>query len=279
MKLLYFKFFIVFALLCVQDCFFGFAQQKSEYSHLTIEAFSGYNLESTPYTPGYYSSDPSKQFALPIVGHFELGVRYMFSKYFGVRPSLLYNVFKPTSGSPDYKSEQYMFQVEAVCNVGRIFRIEELSERMNILFHTGLSLGVQSPKTGIYANQNDFLGGALFGFTPQLKLSNQWVARIDYSQTFYFRQHLTFDGQSKDTRLNLSGRSSSIALGLSYILDTKRKHIDWMTMQDECHDLLMEAEEQLKLDSDGDGVPNYRDKEKNTPKGSFVDSFGRRKVE
>ncbi|WP_332910764.1 thrombospondin type 3 repeat-containing protein [Algoriphagus boritolerans] len=103
------------------------------------------------------------------------------------------------------------------------------------------------------------------------------------------RQTFTFDGNAFNTIdqpnppfnpfVHATGTWWTGTVGLNFYLGKSEKHADWYLKPDkyvaksELNEAINGIKDMLK-DSDGDGIPDYLDKESNTPVGARVDTFG-----
>jgi OOP family OmpA-OmpF porin len=109
------------------------------------------------------------------------------------------------------------------------------------------------------------------------------VLTFDFTTINNFRQHLNWDGSTAISKDNLSGRLYNFSVGLTYYLGKKKEHADWVNSTD--HKLKVFSDslahkridtiESLLNDMDKEGVPDYLDRENNTPGGVAVDTRGR----
>jgi OOP family OmpA-OmpF porin len=104
------------------------------------------------------------------------------------------------------------------------------------------------------------------------------------------RQTFNFDGNEYNSPkitefpdppfVHATGTWWTGTLGLNFYLGKKETHADWYIATDkyatkeELAAQVGEIKDMLK-DSDGDGIPDYLDKEPNTPQGARVDAMGK----
>ena len=62
--------------------------QAQSFNKWSIEANAGFGKPISPFAPNYFSSNKNTYFAFNKINHFDVGTRYMFSAYFGIRTGL-----------------------------------------------------------------------------------------------------------------------------------------------------------------------------------------------
>lgn len=284
------KYFIIVLLTC--SFYVAMAQEKpyAEFNKWSVELNVGQNKPEKPYADGYYSSDPTKYFNFNGVEHYDLGVRYMFNPYFGAKLDFAYDIMnndKSTSSLP-FETNQYRLGLQGVANVSRLLKFESFTKSFGLLLHTGLQVSQLTPKMGPNKNVTEDNGGFMIGLTPQFKISKRIVLTGDFTYLANVRQHFNWDGSYSADANNLTGTLLNTSLGLTFYLGKNKEHVDWAFADEiaanqnienpyddkEVKDRLDNLEQKF-LDSDGDGVPDYRDEEKGTISGLAVDAKGR----
>ncbi|MEX0882389.1 MAG: OmpA family protein [Cyclobacteriaceae bacterium] len=254
------------------------ANAQDDFNKWSIEVNGGFNKPMAPITPGYFSPTLN-------LGHADLGVRYMFNENFGTKLDFGFGSFSSASDTPDFSSSYYRLNLQGVANLGRIMDWETFSQRVNLLGHFGAGIGRLTPQENQWAdfqdNQYNFIGG----LTMQVKLSERIALNGDVSTIIAGRQDVAFDGASSINPLSDGYYGANAVwwtgtLGLSFYLGSGPTHADWYirdnqyATKEELATQIGEIKDMLK-DSDGDGIPDYLDKEPNTPAGARVDSNGR----
>jgi OOP family OmpA-OmpF porin len=251
-----------------------------DYNRWSVEFGGGFNKPMAPLTPGYFSPTLN-------LGHADLGVRYMFNEKFGAKLDYGFGSFGEASqdNNPVFSTNYYRINLQGVANLGRIMNFESFSRRLGMLAHLGGGYGQVRPQEGPFANFNDQVYNIITGITGQIKLSEKVALTGDISTILNGRQTVSFDGASaigpRDPGFyGANGTWWTGTLGLNIYLGSKVTHADWYVAadkyatKDELAQQIGEIKDMLK-DSDGDGVPDYLDKEPNTPNGARVDSHGR----
>ena len=256
------------------------ANAQVDYNRWSVEFGGGFNKPMAPLTPGYFSPTLN-------LGHADLGVRYMFNEKFGAKLDYGFGSFAEASqdNNPVFSTNYYRINLQGVANLGRIMNFESFSRRLGMLAHLGGGYGQVRPQGGRFSDFNDQVYNIITGITGQIKLSEKVALTGDISTILNGRQTVAFDGGSaigpKDPGFyGTNGTWWTGTLGLNIYLGSKVTHADWYVAadkyatKDELAQQIGEIKDMLK-DSDGDGVPDYLDKEPNTPAGARVDSHGR----
>jgi len=168
---------------------------------------------------------------------------------------------------------------------------ETVSSKIGMLFHMGAGIGVVNPELNRYNDFNDKVYTLIFGFTPQYKLSEKVALVGDVSTILNGRQTITFDGSTAilpSTMANAATNNGFYGpnatwwtgtLGVNIYLGKQTQHADWFiaankyATKEELATQINGIKDMLK-DSDADGVPDYLDKEPNTPAGARVSPSG-----
>lgn len=257
----------------------GANAQDDDFNKWSIDINGGFNKPMAPLTTGYLSPTLN-------LGHADLGVRYMFNEKFGAKLDYGFGRFVNASSTDDYASFQtnyYRVNLQGVANLGRIMNWETFSQRVNLLGHFGAGFGAITPKENQFADDTDMVYNFITGFTAQYKISERIALNGDVSTIINGRQSTNFDGAGDVGVENIHGANAvwwTGTLGLSFYLGSGSTHADWYIREskyatkEELATQIGEIRDMLK-DSDGDGVPDYLDKEPNTPAGARVDSHGR----
>lgn len=276
---------ILLSTLCFNSIY---AQDKLEnaYNKWSLELNIGQNKPEKPFATGYFSSDPNTYFNFNGIEHIDFGVRYMFNPYFGGKVDVGYDILQNQSGTASlpFETKQYRVGLQGIINFSRLLKFEAFSNRFGLLAHGGLQVSQLAPQMGINKGITEQNGGLIIGLTPQVRISNRLVLNGDFSYMSNVRQHLNWDGSTSNSSNNLAGSLFNTSLGLTVYLGKNEKHADWYTAEDTqkiyaANDAetkaKIEAIEILMQDTDKDGVPDYLDRENNTPGGVAVDTRGR----
>ncbi|WPR74344.1 OmpA family protein [Algoriphagus sp. NG3] len=252
-----------------------------DYDKFSLEVGGGFNKPMAPLTPGYLSPTLN-------LGHVEVGARYMFNEKFGVKLDYGFGSTKE-SGKDDavtgtFDTKYYRLNLQMVSNLGRIMNFESFSRSLGLLGHFGAGIGNVRPQENIHSDFTDDVYNFIVGLSPQLKLGKSVALVGDISTIINGRQSVAWDGASAigPNDQGYYGANSvwwTGSLGLQFYLGKNEEHADWYIAADkyatkeELATQINGIKDMLK-DSDGDGVPDYLDKEPNTPAGARVDSHG-----
>tara|TARA_R110002126_G_scaffold21561_2_gene77764 strand:+ start:19689 stop:20933 length:1245 start_codon:yes stop_codon:yes gene_type:complete len=253
------------------------ANAQDDFNKWSVEVNGGFNKPMAPMTPGYFSPTLN-------LGHADLGVRYMFNEKFGTKLDFGIGSFKNASDTPDFSTNYYRLNLQGVANLGRILNWETFSQTFNLLGHFGGGISQLTAQENQFADIKDQQYNVSTGMTLQVKLSDRVALNGDITNFVAGRQSVAFDGASDITAADdgYYGMNSvwwTGTLGLTFYLGSNDTHADWYIREnkyatkDELATQIGEIKDMLK-DSDGDGVPDYLDKEPNTPAGARVNSAG-----
>lgn len=271
---------LCFNSICAQD------KLENAYNKWSLELNIGQNKPEKPFATGYFSSDPNTYFNFNGIEHIDFGVRYMFNPYFGGKVDVGYDILQNQSGTASlpFETKQYRVGLQGIINFSRLLKFETFSNRFGLLAHGGIQVSQLAPQMGINKGITEQNGGLIIGLTPQVRISNRLVLNGDFSYMSNVRQHLNWDGSTSNSSNNLAGSLFNTSLGLTVYLGKNEKHADWYTAEDtQKIDAANDAETKAKIeaieilmqDTDKDGVPDYLDRENNTPGGVAVDTRGR----
>lgn len=264
---------------------------QSDFNKLSFEINGGFNKPMGPLTPGYFSPTLN-------IGHIDLGARYMFNENFGLGGSLGIGQFRQSKNTPQFQTDYINAVLVGVINWGRILSFENFTKKFTILTETGMGLGYLKQEdriTSVFSPSlsPDFDPDYVYIFSGKLKglysLSNRISLQGTISTFVNGRQHYTFDGNEFNQNgrpadpetpfIHATGTWWTGTLGLNFYIGKALQHADWYieaekyATKTELSEAITEIKDMLK-DSDGDGIPDYLDKEPNTPSGARVNSLG-----
>lgn len=260
---------------------------QKEFNRWSLEINGGFNKPMGPLTPGYLSPTLN-------IGHVEGGLRYMFNEYFGIKGDLGFGNFNEAGGdsnSPSFSTNYSRTNLQGVANVGRLLSFEKISPNLTVLGHFGVGGGRMRFQESIITNtEYDYHYNFITGISPQYLISNRLALKTDISVIINGRQTYTFDGNQYNAPYPITSPNSNPfihatgtwwtgTLGLNFYLGKQEQHADWYlapekyVTKDELESQVGAIKDMLK-DSDGDGVPDYLDKEPNTPTDARVNSQG-----
>lgn len=247
--------------------------QEKDYNQWSIEAGAGFNKPVRAWTSNYSTETVSPY-------TFNVGARYMFNEFVGLKAMFSYDNIKSADNTPDFESKFYSYSLEGVANLGRIMKFESWTKTLNVLGHAGLGYSRLAPETGIYNDAVDQMVNFRGGVTGEIKLSDKFALTGDVSVLANIRQNLTWNG-GVDNHSSIQGVMFNGTVGLVYYLGKAKEHADWYLEENTLRKELDSLNQRLTLveydmkDSDNDGIANYLDQEPNTVANAVVDSKGR----
>lgn len=195
-------------------------------------------------SPGYSTNTPDF-----FAG--DIGVRYMFNEYFGIRGGLGYNNFSEGESSLDFSTDQFRFDLQGVINMGRLMHFETWTQSLNLLAHGGFGLGFLNYET---ISDNDYVGNAIVGFTGLVKLSPRVALNVDGSTMMNVRQSQPFSGVGRTS--DNESFVFNATVGLTFYLGKNKTHADWYVREDQYYNMLdsriAELEDQIQQTRDED---------------------------
>tara|TARA_B110000902_G_scaffold186759_1_gene211351 strand:- start:1078 stop:2268 length:1191 start_codon:yes stop_codon:yes gene_type:complete len=181
-----------------------------EYNKWSIDIGGGAHQIINPLSPGYETGSLS-------LGQASLGIRYMFNEKFGLRLDAGYSEFKEGENSLPFTSSSYRANIQGVLNAGSLLKFSSWTKRFNLLFHVGMGLSNLRTITPIDNGNGEQIINFMFGFTPQIKLSNRVSLFLDASAILHDKQKFTFDGApiTSDRRIGANIFNTSIGVNIS----------------------------------------------------------------
>lgn len=280
---------LIAVLLLIGASLNSFAQ--NDFNKLSFEVNGGFNKPMGPLTPGYFSPTLN-------IGHLDIGARYMFNENFGLAGSLGLGQFRESKNTPQFQSDYLSTVLVGVINWGRILSFENFTKKFTILTEIGVGIGYLKQEDRIVSQLSPGLGpdfdpDYVYTFTGKLKglysISNRISLQGTISTFVNGRQRYTFDGNEFNQNgrpadpeipyIHATGTWWTGTLGLNFYIGKASQHADWYikpekyATKDELDEAITGINDMLK-DSDGDGIPDYLDKEPNTPVGARVNSSG-----
>ncbi|MGB3344910.1 MAG: OmpA family protein [Aequorivita sp.] len=267
-KLLLLTFLVTFSITHAQE------ELNLDYNKWSLEIAGGFHKPTRYFADGYYTETPS-------FGQFSLGARYMFNDRFGLKLDFGYSTLKEGKSSLPFQGDYYRSSLQGVANLGSILRFEEWTNTIGLLAHAGGGYSMLSPQKPIELDKNDGMVNVIVGISPQIRLGNSVAFTTDVSLIGHVGQNHTWDGTQSSSIRGFDGMLMNFSAGLTFYLGKNEKHADWFTQKAMLDNILEDHENRISkietdlIDSDQDGVPDYLDREPNTPSGVTVDTKGR----
>ena len=209
--------------------------ESDTYNKFVIELGAGMTKGINPYTTGYYSGNPNKNFGTFDFNSYSLGFRYMFTPGLGAKINGSYDRLKNTnnSGSLPFDTELLRFDVQGVVNGARLLNIQEDLGRFNFLFHGGLAYSRLTSKAepNPYSYDTDQALGVIYGLMPEFRIGKDFSIFVDLYGISNVRQHYTWDGHNSAPENSLSGSMVNLSFGITYSFGKGDIHSDWAIIE------------------------------------------------
>jgi OOP family OmpA-OmpF porin len=192
------------------------AQVEKNWNRFSIETGYGYVSPSKLYGNQFDKSDLSG------FNHFDIGVRYMISEEIGLKLNYGRDSFSKDDAGVTFNS----INISGVYNVGSLFNLNyATNERVGLLGRVGVGVTFAKPES---ISDNERIGTATIGLTPQVKLSERISLYGDLAYAFRFKQHYGFDGVLLNSDYTSEvGKTTVFSLGLMFYIGDKDRHADW----------------------------------------------------
>lgn len=235
-----------------------------------------------PFGDGFISNVGLKKTAIKNFNFFRIGTRYMFGQNVGLNLGFYHEGIKGFNKKNDIKfdNKQYGVNLSIVLGLGRILKLQEISQNFNVYVYTGFLFSkFKIDYTHDKLIEDNF--GYNLGITPMYRLNEYMSIKTDFSFNNYLSQNRTWDGMNYNS--GLDSKSFNYSVGLVFYLDNNKEHADWYIKKskDIQNDKIISLDKRLgdvevmMNDVDRDGVMDYLDFENNTPGGVKVDTRGR----
>ncbi len=248
-------------------------QEDQDFNKWSVELAGGMHKPSRPFADAYSADTPS-------FGQGSFGVRYMFNTRFGLKLDLGFNSIEDKSDSAPFKSHYYRSTLQGVVNLGNVLHFQTWTKSIGLLFHGGVGYSQLRPQEPLKRSSADQMLNVMGGISPQIKLGNRVALKGDVSVIGNIRQHYTWDGTEINEIRGFDGDMFNFSLGLNVYLGKHGVHADWAPEVYGSDGSMSDLEARLSkietdmIDSDQDGVPDYLDREPNTPSGVAVNTKG-----
>lgn len=232
-----------------------FHAQEKNFSPFSIDASYGITGPIKPLSTNYDANSIS-----PLC--FAIGGRYMFNNYVGFRLSSSYHQLRNGMNSTTFKTNYFRVNMEAVINLGNLYRIDK-AKKIGLILHTGTGYSIMREENWIY-NSDEMLSVTL-GLAPNFKLSQRLSLLVDFSIIGNIYQSRTFDFSEANIKRGLDGYLFNGLVGVNYTFG-KKTPADWyirenLSLKQSVLNKELDSLQLLLLDDDKDGVANYLDQE------------------
>lgn len=214
---------------------------QADYNKWSIEGGVGFNKPYRNMTPGYFTNDLNF-----LTG--DLGLRWMWSEYFGMKLDYGYNSFVNNDRSAKFESTYSRADLQFVANAGKVLNFQEWTKTIGLLVHGGGGLGFAGSE---FYDGTDKNVNLMSGATLQFRLGKRAALNFDASMILPVgKVDKTYDGASTEMK---RGFIANGTVGLSIYLGKHNTHADWY--QKDAQDL---SELMAKYDDLASKVDAYR---------------------
>lgn len=267
MKRILFGILAIGTVLCTQA-------QEGDYNRFSIELAGGVHKPVRAFSSGYNVNTPD-------FWQGSVGARYMFNNAFGIKADFGYMNLQQGDNSNEFESNYMRIGLQGVVNAGNILKFHEWTNTFGLLIHGGAGYAANKPKFPVEYDKADQMLNFIAGISPQVRLGNRVALTTDFSVMTHAFQDKTWDGTGNRNSRGFHDYAFTGSVGLTFYLGKNEVHADWYASERDFYAGLAELDERLTkvetdmIDSDQDGVPDYLDREPNTPSGVAVDTKGR----
>jgi len=208
------------ALIVVLLCVSIVHSQDKNFNQFSIEASYGLNSPLSPSDNSGYDVSDFGGFS-----HFDIGGRYMFNRYYGVKLNYSYDKFQHKDLS-DLHVKYSKVSAEFVLNLSQVFNFYLTPQRfIQIQSHSGFGITFAKPSS---ISNKERIGNFIIGLNPQFKISDRIGITTDFSYNFIFKQHFNYAGDLIHPDYDsVSGSFINFSIGLQFYLGAESIHADW----------------------------------------------------
>lgn len=156
----------------------------------------------------------------------EIGYRYMYSDYAGIKSIVSYSTFQNDASSPSFNTKYYDFELLSAINLGHILHMDDLHPRFGFILEMGLGLALMETNSKSYDKIGNVTAGGMF----QYKLFDNMSFNLGGRFIYNFTQGAGFDGGpgAGDSH----GDIFIGTMGISYYFGGNKNHHDWSPKHD-----------------------------------------------
>ncbi|WP_213522214.1 OmpA family protein [Nonlabens sp.] len=266
-------FFSLVAAAQTEDATSSEINENATFQRWAIDVGAGVHKPTRPFVDGYVST--------PDLWQADLGVRYMFTRSFGVGLEFGYNnIQSDADASVTFESDYYRVGLEGIVNLGDFVNLKSASSRFGILGHGGIGVGFLTSNARTLTDATDHHLNFTAGIAPQYRVTKNIAVFTDLTIIGTTRNHYGWDGAVLGTEVRgFEGLMINASVGLTFYLGEGTDPADFAQDPIEAKvDAIAAQMEKMAIenaDDDQDGVPNYLDRDNTTESGVRVDSKGR----
>ncbi|NQX84855.1 MAG: hypothetical protein HRT67_02945 [Flavobacteriaceae bacterium] len=212
---------------------------QRDYNAISLDLAGGLSMPLFPLTQ-------IKQSDYILSMHFDVGLKYMLSEYFGLRVNFTHDHFQSKSRNDDL---QYTFNkynrvaLEGVYNITRKLGVN-CNEYFNTLVFIGGGVTYAFPgslkrynDTGVFAfgiepensSRYERIGNVVLGLRPQVRFSSSLALKFDVAYVHNLEQQYFFNGELVDAnRTKIKAGFLSLGIGIKFYIGLNYEHADWL---------------------------------------------------
>src|SRR5690625_3707007 len=255
---------------------------RKNYKHWSIVAHFGSNKMARHVAHGDWSANSPLRVKRDAFGegvdasfHADLAVRYMINTKFGLQLQGSYDKITPGSQSKPFNTELSTVTLQGVLNLGTIMGFRNWMNRVNLLGHGGMGVGLMKWSENELDGEDDYMSIFTLGVTPQVRITNWLAANLDLSIYGTVNQDNTTDGTGSvgekvgnANSRGFTGMNTTFSVGLSFYLgDTQKEHADWYDIEEVDREKMDDMEERIaQLEEEEEDIepfvlPTYLERE------------------
>ncbi|WP_240642418.1 OmpA family protein [Nonlabens xiamenensis] len=248
---------------------------SSNFKRWAIDLGAGVHKPTRPFASSAFTNTPD-------LFQVDLGVRYMFTRSFGIGLEFGYNDIQSDEDSPiEFETKYYRTTLEGIVNLGNFVNLDAATSNFGIIGHGGMGIGFLPANDDFNPDGGtDLQLNFQVGITPQLRLADNVALFGDLTVIGTVRNDYGWDGLPlPNATRGFEGLLVNASVGISFYLGNGNAPADFAKDPLEAKvDEVAEAMDQMAreyADDDKDGVPNYIDRDNTTESGVRVDNKGR----
>ncbi|MFP9118445.1 outer membrane beta-barrel protein [Flavobacterium sp. RNTU_13] len=159
------------------------------------------------------------------------GLRWMWNDDWGLKGDAARSTFRYNAPAPvkETGTDYNRLSLQIVHNLGRTLDLASYVDNINVLAHAGAGYSWMKPVNVPATDMTDSMGNIIFGFTPQVYISDRLSLNADWSYIVNLSQHKDYNGEVRyqDRLKRFTGGMSTFTVGLTVYLGRNGSDRDW----------------------------------------------------